>query len=160
MPGPAKAPAKVLQLKGRGPGKDIAGRPIPVPPKFNREAPEPPEWLSEEARAEWDRVVPSLEELDLLKATDRAMLVAYCETWDLYMTAVLKVRAEGMTITNPETGFERKHPVLAVVMETAAQLRQFAREFGLSPAAENGIGKTATPNGDEADPFAGNQASG
>jgi P27 family predicted phage terminase small subunit len=114
--------------------------------------------LSGEARAEWDRVVPGLEALDLLKESDRAVLVAYCETWDLYMTAVLKVRAEGMTIVNPVSGLERKHPVLSVLMESAAQLRTFAREFGLSPAAEHAISKAPSgPAEEESDPFAASQ---
>lgn len=151
--GPAAAPAGLKLVNGRGEGRDSGGRPVATPPKFEREAPEPPDWLSEEALAEWDRVVPQLEALDLLKTADRAMLVAYCETWDMYMTAVLKVRAEGMTITNPESGLERKHPVLAVVTEMAGLLRGFAREFGLTPSAEGGLVKAPKGDGDEDDPF-------
>jgi P27 family predicted phage terminase small subunit len=95
--------------------------------------------------------------MDLLKEADRAMLIAYCETWDLYMTAVLKVRAEGMTVINPESGFERKHPLVGVVQETAGLLRTLAREFGLTPAAEHAISKVpSVPDSDEdTDPFAG-----
>ena len=45
----------------------------------NRPADE--EWFDAEARAEWQRVVPGLERLDLLKPEDRAMLVVFCTTW-------------------------------------------------------------------------------
>jgi P27 family predicted phage terminase small subunit len=155
---PAAKPAALKLLNGRGNGRDSAGRTVPVPPKFARQAPNPPDWLSEEARAEWDRVVPGLEAVDLLKESDRAMLVAYCETWDMYMSAVLKVRAEGMTIVNPKTGLERKHPVLGVLSEAAAQLRMFAREFGLTPAAEHALSKAPDgPGVEESDPYASSQ---
>ena len=33
--------------------------------------------LSAEARAEWGRITPGLEALDILKAEDRAMLTVY-----------------------------------------------------------------------------------
>lgn len=152
--GPAAAPAGLKLVNGRSDGRDSGGRPVAPPPNFERLAPEPPEWLSTEARAEWDRVVPELEALDLLKTADRAMLIAYCETWDMYMTAVLKVRAEGMTIVNPDSGLEKKHPVLAVVTEMAGLLRGFAREFGLTPSAEGGLVKAPKGDAGEDDPFA------
>jgi hypothetical protein len=69
---PARKPTKLLLLNGRGDGKDSAGRPVPLAPPFKRQAPEPPSWLSREARAEWRRIVPELERLDLVKPADRA----------------------------------------------------------------------------------------
>lgn len=150
-------PAKLLLLHGRGEGKDSAGRPVAPPPKFKREAPEPPEWLSTEAREEWERVAPGLQRLDLLKPEDRAILVAYCETWDTYMTAVLKVRADGMTIVNPETGLERQSPVVKIMQEAGRDLLRYAREFGLTPAAERAISSAASSDEDDENPFASGQ---
>ena len=50
-----------------------------------REAPTPPDdWFNEEARAEWHRVVPGLERLDILTSEDRTMLVVRCTTWSRY----------------------------------------------------------------------------
>ena len=54
---PQPIPLKIL--KGRSATKDIAGRPIPQAPAFNRGAPDPPPWLDTEARAEWERIAPS-----------------------------------------------------------------------------------------------------
>ena len=65
--GPAAAPAQLKLIKWRGNGKDVAGRAISDPPKFDRDAPEPPEWLSELAREQWDLCAPALDQLDLLK---------------------------------------------------------------------------------------------
>ena len=53
-----------------------------------REAPDPPEWLDAEARAGWDRIVPGLEALDILKPEDRAALTVFCEAWSRFVAAV------------------------------------------------------------------------
>ena len=50
--GPAPEPIPLRILKGRGNGKDVAGRPIPKVPPFERCAPEAPGWLDPEALAE------------------------------------------------------------------------------------------------------------
>jgi phage terminase small subunit len=40
-----------------------------------------PKDLPAEAKAEWRRVVPELEEIGLLAKVDRAMLIRYCSAW-------------------------------------------------------------------------------
>ncbi|CFJ64825.1 phiRv1 phage protein [Mycobacterium tuberculosis] len=79
MPRPPK-PARLKLVEGRSPGRDSGGRKVPESPKFIRQAPDAPDWLDAEALAEWRRVAPTLERLDLLKPEDRALLSAYCET--------------------------------------------------------------------------------
>ena len=146
-------PANVLLLKGRSEGRDSAGRPVPTPPPFERCAPEPPgeDWFDGEARAEWGRVVPELEALVLLKAPDRAGLVAWCVTWSRFVTAVRTYQRDGMLVINPDSGNLRRHPAVGIAETAAAQLRAYAAEFGLSPAAERRIGAVA-PTAD-GDPF-------
>jgi len=70
-------------------------RPVPIPPNFIREAPEPPDWLDEGARAEWDRVVPELDALSLLKAPDCAVLVGDVETWSRFVMAATSTAGTG-----------------------------------------------------------------
>lgn len=152
-------PAKLLLLNGRGDGKDSAGRPVPKPPNFRRNAPNPPTWLTREAKAEWRRVVPGLERLDLIKAEDRASLAAYCETWSRFVLANRILRKEGLTVTNPDSGRMSKHPAVAIAEAAAMQLRQFANDFGLTPAGERNVSKRDDDRDpDEANPFAANQA--
>src|SRR6476469_7002343 len=98
---PAPLPTKVLLLHGRGNGKDAAGYPVPTPPAFEGVAPTAPDWLDSEGADEWDRVVSDLEPLGLLKNSDRAVLVAHCEAWSRYVTAVKQYRLEGVTRINP-----------------------------------------------------------
>lgn len=154
--GPAPRPAALKLLNGTGKGRDSGGRPVPLPPKFVREAPDPPDWLSPEAHAEWNRVVPGLERLDILKAEDRAMLTIYCETWSQYVAAVHTVRAEGTTLTNPDSGRVHAHPAVSIATGTAAQMLRYAAEFGLTPSAEQRLSTIAPDDGDpDDDPFAG-----
>jgi phage terminase small subunit len=88
MRGPKKHPATLRLLNGTGQGRDSGNQKVAPAPPFNRGAPEPPDWLDGEAKAEWDRVVPELERLDLLKPTDLGALVAYCENWAILVDAL------------------------------------------------------------------------
>ena len=159
--GPAPAPASLKLIKGRGPGKDSAGRPVNEAPKFRRGAPDAPETLSALAREEWDRIFPGLDELDLLKSEDFAALVEHCETWATYVEAVRLVRADGVVLVNPDNGRKYKNPALAAAESAGQQLRASCREFGLTPSSEQNIGKPMRGTGDDAesDPFAATASS-
>lgn len=158
---PAAKPPALKLLNGRGNGKDAAGRPVPVAPKFVRQAPEPPEWLSDEARAEWDRVVPGLEGLDLVKPEDRATLATYCEVWARLVTANADIRTRGLVVENTSTrkdGTEStwftKNPAVSIAEQAETRLRQYANDFGLSPAGERMIASAPAKSDDsEDDPF-------
>lgn len=154
--GPAPAPAALKLVKGRSPGKDSAGRPVNEPPKFRRGAPDAPDTLSVLAREEWDRIVPGLDDLDLLKAEDFAALVEHCETWATYMEALRLVRSEGIVLVNPDNGRVYKNPALSAAEAAGQQLRASCREFGLTPSSEQNVGKPMRGSSDDADndPFA------
>lgn len=148
-------PASLLLLNGRGDGQDSAGRPVAPPPPFKRLAPTPPTWLSREAKAEWRRVAPALERLDLVKPEDRATLAAYCETWSRFVTATRMVHKEGITAVNPDSGRTSVHPAVRVAEAAGTQLRQYAEQFGLTPAAERNVSKRDDDRGEfDENPFA------
>lgn len=161
--GRRKLPGQVLQLHGRGPGKDSGGRDIPSPLPFKREAPEAPEWLSAEAQAEWGRILPGLVALDMLKAEDRAMLAAYCEQWATFVAACNIVAEQGQTIEEesvsrgPAGTTTRTrtivNPFIAVARAAQRELRANAAHFGLSPSAELTFGKAETGGDGDENPF-------
>jgi P27 family predicted phage terminase small subunit len=150
---PAPLPAKVRLLHGRGNGKDSAGYVVPLPPAFERVAPEPPEWLDDEGRQEWQRVVDDLEPLGLLKSSDRGVLTAYCEAWSRFAAAVKEYREQGVTRVNPDSGRTGKHAAVSVAENAAVQIAKLGSLLGLSPVAERGL--SITPRDDGDDPFAG-----
>jgi P27 family predicted phage terminase small subunit len=148
------APAPLKLLRGRSEGRDSGGRVVPPVPKFTREAPEPPDWLSGEGLAEWHRIVPGLELLDLLKVEDQAMLATLCETYGRFIDAVRTYRLEGTTIVNPDSGNVRRHPAVGIAEAAAAQLKSLAAEFGLTPASERHMSPSAPVEDPANDPFA------
>src|ERR1043165_7406112 len=91
-------PAALKLINGRGPGVDSGGRKVPETPAFKRLPPEAPDWLPDEARAEWARVVPELARLDLVKPIDRASLTAYCLTWDRLVRAQKEIADDGGSV--------------------------------------------------------------
>ncbi|MCV7222964.1 phage terminase small subunit P27 family [Mycolicibacterium elephantis] len=154
--GPAARPAKLLLLNGRSEGRDSGGRPVAPPPPFRREAPNPPTWLSREAKAEWRRVVPGLERLDVIKPEDRATLTAYCEAWSRFVEATLQYRREGAVLVNEDSGRRYQHPALRIAHDAARQMLLFAHEFGLTASAESRINAAnLTAGDDENNPFSG-----
>jgi P27 family predicted phage terminase small subunit len=153
--GPAPEPIQLKILKGIGNGKDQAGLPIPVPPAFDRGAPEPPAWLEPEAEKVWKRVAPSLDRLDLLKDEDREVFAAYCSAWSRFVDAVGTYQAEGLTITTAPHGRIVPHPAVKIAEAASRELRQLAQEFGLTPAAEINLAKPDKPPTSDDDKFSG-----
>lgn len=152
MASPKSKPAELKLLEGRGNGRDSGGRPVKAPAGFARLAPEPPEWLSAEARAEWDRVVPELQRLELLKIPDRAALTAYCETWSRLVTALMEVKVDGLTVTGSQ-GQPVKNPAVAIAEMAGKELRAWCAEFGFTPSAEGNLNVGGGDDGEEDDPF-------
>lgn len=154
MPTPEK-PAALKLISGRGNGTDAGGRKVKTPPNFKRIAPKPPTWLTREAAAEWRRVVPGLQRLDLLKEEDRGTLVAYCETWATFVQATRDLKAaRSLTMLNP-MGMRVARPEVAIARNAAKELRAFSNLFGLSPSAEMALGKVTDDDGEEDNPFGG-----
>ena len=159
----AQQPATLQLLNGRGEGKDSAGRPVAPTPAFKRGAPNPPTWLSREAKAEGRRIVPGLTRLDLVKPEDRATLAAYCEVWSRWVAAVADIRKHGLTVRNTsvkkdgtESTWFTKNPAVAIAEQAETRLRQYANDFGLTPAGERNVSKRDDDRGEhEANPFAG-----
>lgn len=144
-------PAHLKLMTGRAPGKDAAGRDVNPGPAFKRLPPEAPAWLSDEARAEWERVVPGLSRLDLLKPEDRAALAAYCEAWATFREATETVQREGLT-------FEAKqgtlpHPAVGIARAAGRELRAWAGHFGLTPSTEQQLARGSENEPDPDNPF-------
>lgn len=114
-----------------------------------------PDWLDEEARAEWRRVAPMLEELGVLTEADRMALAAYCAAASLAIHATRQYRLEGL-MPKPQRGSKmtRVHPLVKVAQEARAQALRIGVEFGLTPAARTRV-SAAPPDekGDEAEEF-------
>ncbi len=133
--GPKPKPVALKLIEGRGNGTDSGGRKVADTPKFKRVPPTAPEWLPSAAKAEWERIVPELSRLELLKPVDRAALTAYCLAWDRLVEAQKLIDSEGILGMNSQGRV--RHPAVAIVEAASKELRSWAGEFGLTPSAEN-----------------------
>jgi P27 family predicted phage terminase small subunit len=101
--GPATAPAKLRLLAGRAPGRDSGGRKVELPPPFDDDPPECPDWLGPYAAEVWVRSLPQLVRLKLTKAEDFAALAAYCLAVEQLRDATADIEARGLIheVTKP-----------------------------------------------------------
>lgn len=155
MVGRPPRPAGLKLIEGRGNGRDSGNRPVKQAPEFARAAPEAPAWLPGEARAEWDRVVPEMDRLGLLKSIDRAALTSYCMAWARLVEASGIVALEGMVLHDDKQGKAQRHPALLTAEAASKELRAWAQEFGLTPSSEQRLGSTkGGDDGAQGNPFA------
>ena len=147
----AAAPAKLKLLTGRAPGRDSGGREVQPGPAFVRVPPEAPEWLTEEAAAEWARVLPGLARLELLKPEDRAALAAYCEAWSTFRQATEVVQREGLTIEARQG--KLTHPAVGIARAAGREVRAWAAHFGLTPSSEQALSRGADDGDEDDNPF-------
>jgi P27 family predicted phage terminase small subunit len=129
---PKRLPENVRALRGNAGKRTSTSR-----PKAVVAAPEAPDWLAEEARAEWDRVTPELERMGLIARIDGAILAAYCCAWAVFVS-VATVLDPTTTVDDPTHpgrpfGGRRKDPRWQIYRESAAMVRTLGRELGLTP---------------------------
>lgn len=146
------APANVRLLKGTRAGRDSGGRKVPSAPKFRRLPPVKPDWLSDEAAAEWDRVLPELTRLQLVKREDAAALASYCEAWATFVTATKELQDYGGLTIEAKQGM-LAHPAVAIARNAGRELRAWAAHFGLTPSTEQALGQREALNDDGDNPF-------
>jgi P27 family predicted phage terminase small subunit len=132
MPNPRKPTALRVLEGNRAHRPPNAREPKPEP-----KVPSCPGSLSAEARKIWRRLAPQLHARGLLTDWDRETFGLYCEAVAQHYRALqliepallVKGRRDGL-ITNPAWRIYR---------DSAALVRAFAQEFGLTPAARSGI---------------------
>jgi P27 family predicted phage terminase small subunit len=128
------APTALRLVRGYEARRINQAEPIPADLPVDK-----PEWLSELAAEEWDRVAPHLAAMAVLTAVDTMTLAAYCETYAKWMR-LREMRGR----TNPifqgkEPGTWHRNPVYSQERDALAQFIQLAREFGFTPSARSGI---------------------
>lgn len=153
------APAQLRILDGRGVRKDgkptdSAGRIVPEPPPFTREAPERPDDLSPDASWLWDQVVEQMTTIGLLKPLDGAALEVACETFARWREAV-RFRKEHALLAKNSQGTVAA-PWIGIEERASKEFRSWAAEFGFTPAAEQALSGEVSggaSTGSDSNPF-------
>jgi P27 family predicted phage terminase small subunit len=149
MRGRKPKPTKLKLLEGN-PGKRRINTEEPQPPKGT---PEPPNFLDEEARAEWFRTATILQEMGLLSLADRSALAAYCTAYSRWVAAEAQVKKYGTIVKSPNKGFPMKSPYLTVADQSLETMRKFMVEFGLTPSSRSRIRTPGSAKADDLDAF-------
>jgi P27 family predicted phage terminase small subunit len=120
--GPLPLPYARRRNKRATQGKIAVGRP-PMPRD-----------LPKEAKAEWHRIVPALENAGTLAAIDRGVLVRYCCAWADWVELDGMIRQSGKLIRGQKNNLVR-NPLLIVRSDVEATLSDLGKQLGLSPGA-------------------------
>jgi P27 family predicted phage terminase small subunit len=104
-----------------------------------------PNWLNAEAKAEWRRIVPELERLNLLTTIDRAALATYCQTWARYVEAEAKIAQYGSVLKSGKSDYVQVSPYATISRQCSQIIKAFAAEFGLTPSSRSRITTYGTP---------------
>lgn len=135
MRGRKPKPTLLKTLEGN-PGKRPLNDREPVPPDG---IPDCPDFLTDEARAEWFRTAKVLKEMQLLTLADRSALAAYCTAYGRWVEAEQQVQKYGTIVKSPNKGFPMKSPYLTVADQALESMRKLMVEFGLTPSSRSRI---------------------
>ncbi len=128
--GPAPVPTKVKMLRGETrPSRLNLHEPMPSP-----DVPKMPTDMDAEAKVVWRRVLRAMRHTGVIRAADSDVLRCYCESVARYQYAG-RLLAQSGPLVRGQRGELVKNPLHQVVRDNADEIRQFARELGLSPSA-------------------------
>lgn len=149
-PGPPPIPTALKILEGNPGQRRLPENEIQIIPGL----PDPPSFLCDVAKKEWEERGPALVRMGVLTPVDLAIFTAYCQAWAIYVTAWegLNQLMRSLNQVNPETGKKmghssgafitgtvqggmKKSPLLAAANDASVLMIRFASELGLTPAA-------------------------
>ena len=133
MKGRKPIPSALKILRGTKRGSSTNDEPQPA-----AAVPDCPPHLTEEARAEWERLAAELHQLGLLTRIDRAALAAYCVCWARWISAERQIVEQGEVVKSPN-GYPIQNPYLSVANEALRQMKSYLVEFGLTPSSRTRI---------------------
>lgn len=104
----------------------------PEPPKS---CPEPPDYLDEIARTEWDYITGQPDLMGLLSSADRACIKLYVGAYSRYRRAEAMVAKFGEVLISKKTGTPYLSPYSTVIISALDTCRRMLTEMGLTPAS-------------------------
>jgi P27 family predicted phage terminase small subunit len=129
-------------------------------PKPEALIPDPPEVLSEEARAEWDRIAPRLLSVGMVTRVDGAALAAYCQAYGRWILAEEALRERRRLdpvmhglLTRSQKGNAIPSPLLHVCNRAMADMVRYASEFGMTPCSRARVKLSLDATNDPTDHF-------
>jgi P27 family predicted phage terminase small subunit len=107
-------------------------------PKPSKKAPECPDWLDDEAKKEWGRMVWQLELLGIITEIDRAAFAAYCQAYSRWKEAEEFITKHGTIVKTP-SGYWQQVPQVSIAQTYLKLMHKFCEQFGLTPSSRSRI---------------------
>lgn len=149
--GPAPKPTVMKKLQGN-PGKRELNE---DEPKYDtpKSLPDPPDVLvgDKYARREWKVLGNILLKVGVLTEGDYNALAIYCKLYSRWYQAEQLVKEEGLTMFTPKGVAVR--PEVKIAQDTARLMKDYLKEFGLTPASRSAIKAVGMSEDEINDPF-------
>lgn len=111
-----------------------------------------PKWLNDVAKSEWRRVARIFaEEGKEFTDKDLRALEAYCTNYAKWKKCEQIIDAKGYSMEVGENGYEQQRPEVSIANKAQAELRAWAKELGLTPAARKRMKETGNLKDDGID---------
>ncbi|MCE0938160.1 phage terminase small subunit P27 family [Pseudomonas kurunegalensis] len=119
-------------------------------------APPMPDVLSDDAVAEWERLIPDLMALGLVSTLDQMALATYCQAyadWLRYQRLIAQRNAQstddlGGDIQTFKTGAQQMHVLRQLANDAEKRANAAGAQFGFSPMARRNLKTAPAPQGE------------
>ena len=138
-------PKTILKLRGsrvRGPHKSGIDAPAGIP--------QPPEYLCDTGRAEWERIVPMLEASKVMSLRHQHTLAAYCDALADMVKANNELQQHGATFMD-DKGRVMNHPAWYRKKDSRLHMLRLAEQFGLTASALARVSAVDAPTAEDAE---------
>lgn len=112
-----------------------------------------PSFLDKEAKKEWRRITSALADLDLLRATDTAVLASYCAAYSRWEKAERELATKGAVIEVDGSQGQKKfvkNPQLMISEQSQKMMLRAGSLLGFNPADRS---KVSAPPKQAENPF-------
>ena len=97
-----------------------------------------PDWLEDEAKAEWERMGGILADMGVLTEVDTMAFAGYCQAYARWKEAEEFISQHGSIIRTPN-GYLQQVPQVSIAQTNLKIMLKFCEEFGLTPSARSRI---------------------
>lgn len=139
--GRKKLPTKEKELRGTLKPSRVLENEMTV--EVVSQVPEPPLWLSEIGKEQWNKVCNELHHKQMLHKIDLILIEAYCNSMSLHIETEMMLRKKGRIAVYKNDDGSVKHtqsvPYVRIANEALSNALKIATQFGLTPSARSSI---------------------
>lgn len=97
-----------------------------------------PDWLEDEAKAEWERMSKALEDMGMLTSMDMVAFAGYCQAYARWKEAEEFLTQHGSIVRTPN-GYLQQVPQVSIAQTNLKIVLKFCEQFGLTPSSRSRI---------------------